>query len=157
MATGQYRPIEPFSQEIYDRGTVELPEKASVTGKKGSPLIWNGGYLEVVGTAPATVAFIAARDGQNGATDGAKNMIAYRVTAGDQWEISAEDALAVTDYGGVYGIKLDTASGAWILDSADTGDQCVVLRAVVTPSLGNVGDTKHRVIVEFQTANITGA
>lgn len=157
MAAGTYLPIRPFSASVYQRGTVELPEKASQTFKVGAPLVLNGGYLEEAGTAPATIAYIAARDGQNGGSDGTYSCIAYRVVAGDQFEISFEDSAAVADNGGNYGIVKDATTGYWYADDADTGDQVFVVRRVETPSLGAVGDTKWRGIVEFQTANIAGA
>lgn len=151
-----YMPITPFSESIYKRGTIELPEKASQTYKKGAPLVYNGGYLEEAGTAPATISYIAARDGQNGGSDGTYNALAYRVVAGDQWEISAEDAVTVADNGANYGLVKDATTGFWYLDEADVADQFLVLRA--SGVVGQVsGDTKQRVIGEFQTANIAGA
>lgn len=153
---GPYRAITPYSQEIYDRGTIELPEKATQTFKKGAPLVYNGGYLEEAGSAPATISYIAARDGQNGGSDGTYNVIAWRLTAGDQWEISAEDAVTVADNGTNYGLVKDATTGFWFLDEADTADQFLILRASGVTSQAS-GDTKQRVIGEFQTANIAGA
>jgi hypothetical protein len=157
MATGSYGPIEPHSPQIYDRGTIELPEKASQTFKKGVPLVLNGGYLEEAGATPSTIAYISAQAGRNGATDGVEMCLAYRVVAGDQWRVAFEDSLAIADNGGVYGIVKDATTGYWFVDDADSGDQVFVVRAVQTPQLGAVGDTKWLGIVEFQTANIAGA
>ena len=153
MAAGTYQAINPHSQSIYDRGTVSLDEKASATWKKGTPLILTSGVADVVGTAPAVVEYIAAENAHNGASDGLYKIAAWPVVAGDLWEISFEDSLAIADYGGVYGIKIDATSTHWIVDDGDTGDQVYVVRPVITPSLGNVGDTKWRGIVSFQTAN----
>jgi hypothetical protein len=157
MAAGSYEPIRPFGAQVYSRGTISLPEKASQTFKVGAPLVLNGGYLEEAGTAPATIFAIAAENGHNGGSDGTYSCTAYRLAAGDQYAVSMEDAYAVADHGGVYGLVKDATSGYWFLDDADAGDQCVVLRVDSTPSLGAVGDTKWRAIVEFQTANIAGA
>lgn len=153
---GPYQPITPFSASVYQRGTIEIPEKASQTYKKGAPLVLNGGYLEEAGTAPATIFAIAARDGQNGGSDGTSNGLAYRLVAGDQYEFSCEDALTVADNGAVYGLVKDATTGIWYLDEADTADQVVVLRASGVTSQAS-GDTKARAIGEFQTANIAGA
>jgi hypothetical protein len=70
MAAGTYLPIVPFSANIYERGTVSLPEKASQTFKRGAPVIFNAGYVEEAGAAPATVRFIAAEDAHNGGVYG---------------------------------------------------------------------------------------
>jgi hypothetical protein len=153
---GPYKPITPFSASIYQRGTVSIPEKASQTFKKGAPLVLNGGYLEEAGTAPATAAYIAAQDGQNGASDGLYNSLAYRIVAGDQYEFSCEDALTVADNGAVYGLVKDGTTGFWYLDEADTADQVVILFPSGVTSQAS-GDTKARAIGEFQTANIAGA
>jgi hypothetical protein len=157
MAAGSYQPISPFSSAIYERGTVELLLKASQTFKRGAPLVSNGGYFEEAGTAPSTVAYIAAEDAVSHASDGGENVLAYRVVAGDQWEISFEDSVAVADHLANYGLVKDATSGFWFVDDADAGDQVSVIRFVQTPSLGAVGDTKARGIVEFQTGNIAGA
>jgi hypothetical protein len=157
MAAGTYEPIRPFSAQIYSRGTVAIPEKASQTYKIGALLVLNGGYIEEAGTAPATIWGIAAQAGQNGSTDGAKTALVWRLVAGDQYEVSFEDSYAVADVGGNYGLVKDATSGFWYVDDGDTNDQVTVIRPVVTPSLGAVGDTKWRGIVEFQTANIAGA
>jgi hypothetical protein len=153
---GPYAPITPFSPQIYTRGTVSIPEKASQTYKKGAPLVYNGGYLEEAGSAPSTIAYIAAEDGHNGGSDGTYNALAYRAVAGDQWEFSCEDALTVADNGAVYGLVKDATSGFWYLDEADTADQVVILRPSGVLSQVS-GDTKARAIGEFQTANIAGA
>lgn len=157
MATGLYGPIEPHSPSILNRGTIELPEKASQTFKKGVPLVLNGGYLEEAGASPSTIAYISAQAGQNGGSDGTYKTLAYRVVAGDQWRMAMQDAVAIADHGGVYGIVKDGTSGYWYGDDDDAGDQIFVVRWVETPALGAVGDTKALAIVEFQTGNIAGA
>ncbi len=157
MSVGVYLPIVPFSQNIFDRGTVALDEKASSTFKKGAPIILASGVADEASTGPSTVAYIAAEDAHNGATDGLYKILAWRVVAGDQWEVSFEDSFAIADYGGNYGIVKDATTGFWFVDDADSGDQAFVVRPVQTPSLGNIGDTKWRGIIEFQTANIAGA
>jgi hypothetical protein len=157
MAAGSYQPIMPFSSAIYERGTVELPLKATQTFKRGAPLVSNGGYFEEAGSGPSTSAYVAAEDAVSHASDGGENVLAYRIVAGDQWEISFEDSIAVTDNLANYGIVKDSTSGFWYVDDADSADQVTVIRFVQTPSLGAVGDTKARGIVEFQTGNIAGA
>lgn len=156
MATGTYLPITPHSNSIYERGTLEIPEKASQTFKKGAPLVLNGGYVEEAGTAPATVKYIAARDGQNGGSDGTYNCIVYLVTDSDLWEASFEDSFAQADIGGNYGLVKDATTGFWYVDDGDTGDQVSVVQFVVTPQLGAIGDTKARGIIKFDSANIAG-
>ena len=157
MAAGTYEPIVPWSPNGFTDGTVELLLKASQTFKKGAPLVSNGGYYEEAATSPSTVAYIAAEDAVSGASDGAETIIAWRVDPGKFYEISCEDAHAVTDYGAVWGLKKDATTGFWIADSADAGDQVVFIRPVVTPKLGVVGDTKYRALFQFQVANIAGA
>lgn len=157
MAAGTYQAITPWSPNIFTRGTVELPEKASGAWKEGAPLVLNGGYLEEAGTAPSTIRYFAAQDGHSGATDGAEVCLAWPIGADDLWEISAQDAVAVADHGGVYGIVKDATTGFWYLDDDDTGDQVELVRWVQTPQLGAVGDTKARAIVKVQTGNIASA
>lgn len=157
MAAGAYQPIRPFSPNIYERGTVSLPEKASQTFKVGAPLIYNGGYVEEAGSAPSTVRFIAAENGHNGGSDGTYSVIAWPIGADDLWECSFEDSLAVADNGGVYGIVKDGTTGFWYMDDADTGDQAESIVPLVTPALGAVGDTKWRGLIKFQTGNIASA
>lgn len=156
MAAGVYLPIEPHSPGIYGLGTVTALEKASQTYKKGAPLVLNGGYVEEAGTAPATIKYIASENGQNGATDGAKSTQVWPVEDVNLWKVCAEDALAQTDIGSVYGLVKDATTGFWYLDSADAGDQMVVEGFVQTPSLGAIGDTKAQVLARFQAANIAG-
>lgn len=157
MAAGVYQPILPWSANIFTRGTVSLPEKASQTYKKGAPLVFNGGYIEEAGTAPATIRFFAAEDAHNGGSDGTYECIVWPIGADDLWEISMEDSAAVADHGGVYGLVKDATSGFWYLDDGDTGDQMEVVRRVITPQLGAVGDTKWRAIAKVQTGNIASA
>lgn len=157
MAAGVYLPIVPFSPNIYERGTVSLPEKASQTFKKGALVIFNGGYVEEAGASPATVRFIAAEDAHNGGSDGTYDCILFPIGADDLWEVSFEDSAAVADNGAVYGLVKDATTGYWYADDADNGDQVEVVRRVVTPALGAVGDTKWRGIVKFQTGNIASA
>ena len=157
MATGSFLPITPHSGDIYTRGTIPALEKASGTWKRGAPLVLNGGYVEEAGTAPSTSKYIAAQDGQNGATDGAKATIVYPITTDVLWEATMEDSLAVADIGANYGLVKDATTGAWYVDDADTADQVTVEAFVETPQLGAIGDTKARALIRFQTANIAGA
>lgn len=156
MAIGTYEPIRPFSPAIYMRGTVPLPEKASLACKVGAPLIYNGGYVEEAGTAPSTVAFIAAENGHNGASDGLYSILAWPITDDDLWEASFQDAYAIADNGGNFGLVKDATSGYWYVDEDDSGDQVVSFGPRVTPSLGAVGDTKFRGLIKFQAGNIAG-
>ena len=157
MAAGVYDSIMPWSRDIFDRGTTLLLLKATQTFKKGAPLVSNGGYFEEAGTGPSTVAYIAGDDAISAASDGLSSVIGWRVVAGSQWEISCEDAHAVTDYLANWGLVKDATTGFWYADSADTADQALFLKPVQTPQLGAIGDTKFRAIFEFQTANIAGA
>lgn len=157
MAAGAYLPIRPWSANIYTRGTVSLPEKASQTYKVGAPLVFNGGYVEEAGSAPSTVRFIAARDGQNGGSDGTYTTEAWPIGADDLWEASFEDSLAVADNGANYGIVKDGTTGFWYVDDGDTADQVEVIGPLQRPDLGAVGDTKWRGIIKFQTGNIASA
>jgi hypothetical protein len=127
MAAGVYQAIVPQDADVFTRGTVELLEKATQTFKKGAPLVSNGGYFEEAGSAPSTIAYIAAEDGHNAASDGLKSVIAWRVVAGREFVISCEDAHAVTDYLAVWGLVKDATTGFWYADSADAGDQVVFL------------------------------
>jgi len=157
MAAGTYQAIVPNSPNIFSRGTVGLPEKASQTFKKGAPLVLNGGYLEEAGTAPSTIRYFAAENAHNGASDGLYDVIAWPIGADDLWEVSAQDAVAVADNGGVYGLVKDATTGFWYLDDDDTGDQMEVLHFKSTPALGAVGDTKARAIAKVQSGNIASA
>lgn len=149
-------PIVPHSATVYQRGTRSIPLKATQTFKKGAPLVSNGGYFEEAGTAPATVSYVAAEDATSGATDGLYSVIAWPVTVDDLWEGSFQDAYAIADNLGNYGLVKDATTGFWYVDEDDTADQVVSYGPQVTPQLGAVGDTKFRGLFKFQSANIAG-
>lgn len=157
MAAGAFQAIQPYDQVIYDRGTIELPEKASGVWKAGAICILNGGYVEEAGTAPSTVKYIAFEDGHNGGSDGTYNGRFWPITADVLWEISFLEAIAVANNGGNFGVVKDATTKHWYLSTADTGDQMTLEGVVQTPDLGAIGDTKARVLARFQTANIAGA
>lgn len=157
MAIGSYQAIQPYDQIIFDRGTIDLPEKASGVWKAGAICILNGGYVEEAGTAPSTVKYIAYEDGHNGATDGAKRGSFWPITADVLWEINLKEAIAVANNGEPFGVVRDSTSGAWYASTADAGDQLTQEGVVETPDLGAVGDTKARILARFQAGNIAGA
>lgn len=156
MSVGVYLPITPHSAAIFERGTRSIPLKATQSFKKGAPLVSNGGYYEEAGAAPATVAYIAAEDATSHASDGGASCIAWPVTVDDLWEASFEDAYAIADNLGNYGLVKDATTGFWFVDEGDAGDQITSYGPQVTPSLGAVGDTKFRGLIKFQAANIAG-
>ena len=153
MAVGVYEPIRPHSAAIYTRGTILIKEAAGQTYKVGAPLIVTAGLVSEAGAAPALVKYIAAA-AATGVTGG--DNIAYLIGDDDLWEMSAEDALTQADIGNNYDIVKDATTGVWYVDSAGTGDQVSVVSFKQTPSLGAIGDTKARVIVKFDSANIAG-
>ena len=157
MAVGAFQAIRPFDPIIYNRGTVELPEKASGVWPAGAICILNGGYVEEAGTAPSTVKYIAFEAGHNGGSDGTYNGRFWPITADVLWEITFLEAIAVANYGGNFGVVKDATTKHWYLSTADTADQMTLEAVVQTPDLGAIGDTKARVLARFQTANIAGA
>lgn len=156
MSAGVYQPILPHSETIHLRGTRSIPLKATQTFKRGAPLVSNGGYYEEAGTGPSTIAYIAFEDAISGATDGLYSIAAWPVTVDDLWEASFEDAYAIADNQGNYGLVKDSTTGYWFVDEGDTADQVVSFGPQVTPLLGAVGDTKFRGLIKFQAANIAG-
>lgn len=157
MAAGSFQPIEPFSQVIHNRGTISVPEKASGTWGANALLVLNGGYVEEAGTAPSTVKYVATRAGQNGATDGAKTTEVWPITTDALWVATQLELRAQADLGSNFGLVLDATTKNWYVSSADTADQVTVEGFIQTPDLGAIGDTKARVLIRFQSANIAGA
>lgn len=152
--TRAYLPIEPFSPGPHTRGQLWIAEKASQTFKRGALIIVTSGYALEASAAPATIAYIAAEDAHNGATDGLYQIGVWTIAPGDLWYISHKQALAQTDLGGNYGLVRDSATGFWYSDSADTNDQVTMRSYPSGPGGSAIGDLQSRAIFSIDSANI---
>lgn len=155
MAAGVFAAIRPFSREIFDKGTVLLPEGATQTFKQGELVISAAGYITVAGAAPAVVYGIAAENAHNGAVDGAYNVAVWPIDSEDLWDCVLLEAFAQTLCGAAeYGMVRDAGTSSWYISTADVGDQAHIVRSA-EPIGGLVaGDTKTRVLIRFAAANI---
>jgi hypothetical protein len=151
MATGAYGPIVPYDLELVREGTVPGIEAASQSYKKGSPLIDSSGKIATAGAAPAAVLGIAFTDA-TGTTN--KPLEYWPIKAGRLYEITFNGTIAQTDINTNVGIVKDATTGYWYCDSGDTGDQVTI--KMLSPGWA-IGDTKPRVLVTFDAANIQGA
>src|SRR4051812_44242774 len=114
MATvGSYQPIIPFDPIVHERGTQSYPEAASLTCKRGTPVIKDSaGRIDVAGATPSVIFGIAAEAGHNG-TAGQYSIIVWPLTAGSLWYVTNVDALAQTDVTNAKGLVKDAATGYW--------------------------------------------
>lgn len=151
MATGAFGPIVPWDVEAVRSGTLYGKEAASQSFKKGTPLINSSGKLATAGTAPATVRGISVK-AASGTTDEVVEY--YRIQPGVLYEMTFTGTIAQSDIHSNVGIVKDATTGYWYADSADTGDQVTI--ESLAPGWA-IGDTKPRVLVTFNSANIEGA
>lgn len=151
MATGAY-------QAIIVRGEqpplVSIPEVASLTCKRGTPVLINAnGFVDVCGAAPASIYGLAAEDGHNG-TEGQYELLVEPITNTREYEITLLETLAQTQLSEAVGLVKDATTGFWYASTADAGAQAKIVDYVRGPGGWAIGDVKARVFIRFDNANI---
>ena len=130
----------------------QAPEKATQTFKAGAVLKNNGGFLDEAAVDVVTgIVGIAARDGQNGATDGAKTVSYYPVLPGALFSATLEDetnedhVLLAADRFTSKALQKDS-DGIWYVDENDGANHAVT----IIDFIGATGDTRARVVIRFK-------
>ncbi len=155
--TWAVRPITPYSRSAGMPELVDLGEATSQTQTIGAPVNINAsGYAQENATTGTVVFGIAAKAGQNGATNGAKTAKIYRVVPGSKFEAT----LSVTSWAqSLIGseIALQKASSTWIAATLTSISSLSVAR-ILGPANSRVeaGDSMPPVILSFLNANTEG-
>ena len=148
----------------------EFPEAATQVFKKGAPVVLTAGYLGECGANPALIMGIATRDGQNGATPGAKSQV-VELAHSDTLFLGNIDAgsagtgvTAATNRGAMMGLTKHVASGKWSVDNAKAtaaaGARVVVWGFWLNAQDGvnqAIGDTLGWVLFSFSPAYFQGS
>lgn len=157
MAVGAYFAWYAFDQDIYKECTESHPEAASLTIKKGTPVIKDtNGRIDAAGTSPSLIYGVALEDGHNG-TAGQYNILVARLRGGDTWVIPQLEATAQNQFGlaaGDLGVVKDATTGLWYGSTADAGAQCRSRGYISKPNGMDLGDTKAPVFVQFHTTKL---
>src|SRR5688572_69882 len=114
--------------------SMELAEAATQTFKAGALCVCASGYVQECGADPSLITGLATRDGQSGATAGAKSqdfILAHPATLflGYLDTSAAEGAgtSAATDRGLSYGVAKNSATGKWYVDKTETSNKRVTV------------------------------
>jgi hypothetical protein len=144
-----------------------FPEAATQTFKNGAPVVLTAGYLQECPANPPLIVGVASRDGQNGATAGAKKQTVYLahpdvVFRGNLDNGGTEDSGvgAATDLGKMYGITKHATNGKWYVDknkAAAATRRVVIWQLWDAPITGTTGsavapawtDTIPQVLFQF--------
>ena len=152
MAAGAYGPILPRDPRIFSAGTISIPEAASLTIKRGTPVVYDSaGRADAAATSFTSVFGISAEDGHNG-TAGQYELLVWPIKQGEKWQVSLLEALAQTTLGDTnVGFVKDSTTGYWYASTADAGAQARVVDYIKGPAGLAIGDTKAQVEIVFHT------
>lgn len=157
MAVGAYFAWLPHDQIIYNSGCESIPEAASLTIKRGTPVIKDAnGRVDAAGASPALIYGVAAEDGHNG-TAGQYELLVWPLRVNQKWRICLLEALAQNLLGlaaGDCGIVKDATTGFWYASTADGGAQCRIVDYVKGPAGFTIGDTKAAGIFHFHSTKL---
>lgn len=137
----------------HSHASFTLPEAASQTFKKGSPIVVSSGYAQEASDDSEVLYGIADEPGENGDSAGDKNVRVIPALPGYLFEgvlgssSATEHALAATDIGAVYGFNKDSTNGGWYLDDQETAVGTV--RARVVGLKDDIGTNAGRVFFTF--------
>ena len=138
----------------------EVPETASVTFKRGAPVVCTSGFLAECGADPALILGIASKDGQNGGSNGLKKQVVYIAHPDVLFKGNLDDSGAIgtgvtaaTDRFLTYGIAKRASGGLWYVDKADTTNKRVRIWDFWDEDA--IGDIGGRVIFQFVGAAST--
>lgn len=152
MAAGAYIAIEPRDPRTFTSGLIPYPEAASLTIKKGTPVVIDtNGRIDAASATFTSIYGISAEDGHNG-TAGQYEILVWPIHEGTQWKVALLEALTQTTIGDtLVGFVKDATTGLWYASTADGGAQGLVVDYVRGPAGMNIGDTKAPVYVIFKT------
>lgn len=132
----------PFSPQQSRAGIPEVhygPEKSGMTWKKGAVIVRDAnGFFAEAGAAPATFFGFAVEEGQNLATDGAKQCGVYRPRPGERFEGVLLATYAITQLGENYGLVKNGTTGYWEIEDSDVADQVTVCSVSSQVKVGDV-------------------
>lgn len=149
--TGAYGPIAVWGLELLREGTLTGIEASTQSYKKGSPLINSSGSLATAAADPTALRGIAKKDASG--TTGA--VVEYwPIKAGHLYSMVFDGTIAQSDIFSNVGIAKDSTTGYWSAVAAETEDTVTI--QALEPGWA-IGDTKPRVLVTFDAANIEGA
>lgn len=148
MAAGTYQPWMPHDWSTFTNGTVETPEAASLTIKRGTPVVIDtNGRIDAAGTSPTSIIGVSAEDGHNG-TAGQYLMRWWPIRPNQIWRMTLLEALAQTTIGDTdAGVLIDATSGYWYASTSDGGAQVRIIDYLQGPAGFVIGDTKATVFV----------
>jgi hypothetical protein len=150
----------------YSIAQEDFAEAASQVFKQGAIVSLSAGYLQEAGADPALILGVASRDGQNGATAGAKRQSVYLAHPSTLFQGSLDNGagtttLAATDVGKMYGLAKHGATGKWYVDSTDVTNKRVVIwgfwRGAQDGLPAGVGDTLAQVYFQFDPTYFQGS
>lgn len=148
--TGAYQPILPADADTFVSGLREYEQSASLTGKRGTPVVIDGnGRIDEASQTFTSVFGISANEGDNTGA-GVDKIVVFPIKKGSHWEITLDGVLALTDLSAEVGLASDSTTGYWYASTADTGAQARIVDYVKGPGGYDIGDTKARVIIEFK-------
>ena len=143
-----------------------FPEQATQTFKMGAVVSLTAGYLGEAVADPTLIMGIATRDGQNGATAGAKDQLVHlagglTLFRGNLDNGAGTLASAATDRGKMYGLAKHAPSGKWYVDSTDVTNKRVVIWDFWDGAQDGlnmvIGDNLHWVLFQFDHSYFQGA
>lgn len=144
--------------------TLQVPEKASSTFKKGAVVFANAGYLDECGANPAKILGVARQDAGNGATDGAVSQVVELAHPDtlfrgylDTGAAEGTGTAAATARMKAHGVTKAATGGVWFVDSNKTGTagRCVVWEAWSEAGYSDLGGTDIRPHVIFAFTQFT--
>ena len=132
----------------------DFKEAASTTFKAGAPLVVASGYANECGADPALILGIATKDGQGGATAGAKSQTVVVAHPGTIFlgnlSNSADNAVtAQTDIMTGYGIAKHSGTGKWYVDKGDTSAKRIQVWDFWLQDKEVIGDIRGRILFTF--------
>jgi hypothetical protein len=134
----------------------EGPEAASQTFKMGAPLTFVNGYLQECGTDPVLIFGLATKDGQSGATAGAKRQLVQLAHPDvlflgylDTSNSEGNGVGNATYRGRNFGIAKNSSTGKWYVDYYETTNIRVVIWDFWDQDVMVLGDTLPQVIFAF--------
>ncbi len=155
MAAGAYFAWLPRDPDTFLKGMISYPEAASLTIKRGTPVVIDtNGRVDTAATTFTSVFGVAAEDGHNG-TAGQYEILVWPIKQGQQWRVPLLTALAQTNIADEeVGFVKDATTLFWYASTTDTGAQGRIVDYVRGPAGMVIGDTKAPIYVVFHTTKL---
>lgn len=132
-------------------GLEHILESANQTYTLGAPVVISAGYLKEMATDGTAIRGFAARAGQNGATDGAKEA-QFTPAEGNEFAVTLSAVLAQTALGAP--VALQKASSSWYAVTEATASNSYVGHINGWGSDWAIGDTAPVVFISIDPVNI---